>query len=81
MDDNKEKDEVEEIFNRALEIQDQQKIVEEEEKEGKIFVIRPEEDKVISRLEKDESKLRALYDEGYNEIKARYDELMEYLNR
>ena len=33
MDDNKEKDEVEEIFNRALEIQDQKKIDEEEEQE------------------------------------------------
>lgn len=33
MDDNKEKDEVEEIFNRALEIQDNKKIEEEENKE------------------------------------------------
>ena len=33
MDDNKEKDEVSEIFNRALEIQDQKKIDEEEEQE------------------------------------------------
>ena len=31
MDDNKEKDEVEEIFNRALEIQDEKKAIEEEE--------------------------------------------------
>ena len=36
MDDNKEKDEVEEIFNRALEIQDQKNIDEEEEKEEEI---------------------------------------------
>ena len=36
MDDNKEKDEVEEIFNRALEIQDQKNIIEEEEKEDEI---------------------------------------------
>jgi predicted histidine transporter YuiF (NhaC family) len=36
MNDEKEKDEVEEIFNRALEIQDQKKIDEEEEKEDEI---------------------------------------------
>ena len=67
--------------NRHITYNETLKYIEEEEKEGKIFVIRPQEDLVISRLEKDESKLRDLYDEGYNETKARYDELMEYLNK
>jgi predicted patatin/cPLA2 family phospholipase len=67
--------------NRHIAYNETLKYIDEEEKAGKIFVIRPQEDMVIGRLEKDVSKLRALYDEGYNETKARYDELMEYLNR
>lgn len=55
--------------------------LEEQEKEGKLFLIRPQYKSEVSRVEKDKVKMRALYDQGYEEAAARYDALMEYLNR
>lgn len=49
------------------------------EKQGKIFVIRPKKQVEVGRLEKDEGKMRALYDCGYEDAKACYDELVRYL--
>ena len=67
--------------NRHIAYNETLKYIEEEEKAGRIFVIRPQEDLVISRLEKDECKLRALYDEGYGEAASMYDEMIAYLNK
>lgn len=50
------------------------------EAEGKIFVIRPQVDFDIDRLEKDKDKLLKLYEEGYNEASEKYEALMAYLN-
>ncbi len=55
--------------------------LEKEEAEGSIFVIRPQQDLEISRLERDEDKLNALYEEGYKEAESRYEELIQYLNK
>lgn len=49
------------------------------EKQGKIFVIRPKKQVEVGRLEKDASKMKALYDCGYNDAKACYEELAKYL--
>ena len=50
------------------------------EKENKIFVFRPENNVDISRLERDQDKLKALYEEGKNETQNRLRNLKEYLN-
>lgn len=47
------------LYNKQL------ALVEELENEGEIFVIRPENPIEVDRLEKDISKLSALYEEGY----------------
>lgn len=50
------------------------------EKENKIFVFRPENNVDISRLERDQDKLKALYEEGKNETENRLSDLEKYLN-
>ena len=51
------------------------------EKEGSVFVIRPSKPVEIGRLEKDITKLKALYDEGYNDAKKHYEALLEFMNK
>lgn len=55
--------------------------LEEMEKEGKAFIIRPKEKSEVGRVEKDKSKLDALYEEGYRDAEECYVELLEYLSR
>ncbi|MCQ2522845.1 MAG: patatin family protein [Lachnospiraceae bacterium] len=61
-------------YNKTLDFLD------ELEKEGKVFVIRPQVDFEIGRLERNREKLLKLYEEGYKEAEERYEELMKYLN-
>lgn len=49
------------------------------EKEGKIFIIRPEKEVTVSRLEKDKTKLENLYKEGISEAEKNLEALKEYL--
>lgn len=53
--------------------------IDEMEKNKEIFIIRPSSPVVLSRLEKDENKLKALYKQGYEDAKKRYEELVEFL--
>ncbi|NLL76670.1 MAG: patatin family protein [Clostridiales bacterium] len=55
--------------------------LEEQEKEGKAFVIRPKRKSEVSRVEKDRKKLEALYEEGYTDAQECYVELLEYLSK
>lgn len=50
------------------------------EAQGKVFVIRPPEPVIVSRTEKDVTKLRALYAQGRQTCLERLDELEAYLN-
>ena len=50
------------------------------EKEGNIFVLRPEM-KPVSRLEKDYDKLMAFYDHGYEMMKRELPRLEAYLEK
>ena len=50
------------------------------EKEGKVFVIRPEHPVHVSRTEKNAGKLRALHGEGYTIGMNRFDEMMRWLH-
>lgn len=49
------------VYNRTMDL------VERFEDEGRIIVIRPSKPVKVGRMEKDTSKLAALYEEGYNE--------------
>ncbi|MCR5655306.1 MAG: patatin family protein [Lachnospiraceae bacterium] len=55
------------------------KFIEEHEKKGHIFVIRPQEKSNVGRIEKDQRKLRLLYEEGYEEARRVMPQLKEYL--
>jgi predicted patatin/cPLA2 family phospholipase len=54
--------------------------LEEMEKEGKAFIIRPKRKSAVGRVEKDKRKLDALYEEGYRDAEECYLELLEYLS-
>ena len=59
-------------YNRTLEL------VEKWEREGHIFVIRPEMEPV-SRTEQNIEKLTDFYQHGYDVMKDRFDEMQAYL--
>ena len=52
--------------------------IEEQEKAGKIFVLRPQEPDDIKRIEKDKDKLEKLYQKGYDDAKANYEKMMAF---
>lgn len=49
------------------------------EKEGSVFIIRPSKPVTISRIEKNVDKLQALYNEGYQDAKACYEKMLEFI--
>lgn len=53
-------------------------IVDRLEEEGKIKVVRPKDTKNFSRTEKDMEKVRAFYQEGYDAVEDRIDEIKAY---
>ncbi|WP_416198248.1 MAG: putative phospholipase, patatin/cPLA2 family [Sporanaerobacter sp.] len=53
--------------------------IQELEKKGKVFVLRPVKKFDVDRLERDISKLDALYMQGYNETMAKIDDLKKWL--
>lgn len=50
------------------------------EKRGEVFIIRPSSPVTISRLEKNVDKLKALYDQGYQDAQEHYEALMAFIN-
>lgn len=60
-------------YNRTLDY------LQEQVKNKTAFLIQPAVKSEVGRIEKDEKKLRALYEEGYEEAGQRYDALMEFL--
>jgi predicted patatin/cPLA2 family phospholipase len=60
-------------YNRTLDF------IEEHEKKGHIFVIRPKVNPKVGRLEKNEAKLKALYNMGYQDAQESMDALKNYL--
>ena len=53
--------------------------IERLEREGKIFVIRPQEPVSVSRVERDDKKLMALYEKGTEVIQNQLADLQKYL--
>ncbi len=70
-----------EVFCRREEIYKAQlDLLDKLEAEGKVFVIRPTVP-TVSRLERDEAKLTAFYQHGYETMTQRMDELREFLEK
>ncbi|MBQ1193319.1 MAG: patatin family protein [Lachnospiraceae bacterium] len=60
-------------YNKTL------RMIKHMEAKGEIFVIRPEKEITVGRLETDSEKLKELYESGYNDAVKYYDSLKEYL--
>lgn len=61
------------VYNKTLDYIDRQ------EERGRAFVIRPETDLNIGRMEKNRDKLMEAYEKGYRQAEKCYDGLMKYL--
>ena len=61
------------IYNETLDF------LEEEKAKNKVFIIQPKLPVKISRIEKDKDKLKELYDQGYEDAKELYEDLMKFL--
>lgn len=55
------------------------KYIEEKQKKGELFVIRPKQKSEVGRIEKDKEKMKKLYEEGRRDAQECYTELTEYL--
>ncbi len=60
-------------YNETLEY------LEQGEKEGRIFIIRPNRKVEVGRVEKNREKLTELYEEGYEDARARWEALCRFL--
>lgn len=67
------------MAERHISYNEQLAYIEEQRREGRAFVIRPKTAGNVKRVEKDPEKLRILYQQGYDDIAERYDELMRFL--
>lgn len=67
--------------NRHIAYNETMDYIEAEALLGNLFLIRPQIDLEISRLEKDPEKLTRLYEQGYNDAASKYEAMMEYLNK
>jgi predicted patatin/cPLA2 family phospholipase len=65
--------------NRDIRYNKQMEYVQQMEKEGKAFVIRPQKKDDTKRIDKNPDHLRKLYEDGYSEAEKNYKRLMEYL--
>ena len=61
------------VYNETLELIDQL------ENERKAFVIRPTQPIAVKRMEKDQSRLEGLYIQGYEDAKANYSNLVQWI--
>ena len=61
------------MYNETLDF------LEEEKAKNKVFIIQPKLPVKISRIEKDKDKLKALYNQGYEDAKELYEYLMKFL--
>jgi predicted patatin/cPLA2 family phospholipase len=61
------------VYNKTLDL------IEQMNRDGDIFVLRPSEDLQVDRLEKRPEKLYKLYDLGYEDAKKNYEKLKAWL--
>ena len=67
------------MASRHTNYREQLEYIERQQELGKAFVIRPKVASAVSRVEKDIKKLRALYQQGYDEAADCYEELLKFL--
>lgn len=67
------------IKNKAINYNRQMELIEQLEKENKIFVIRPEKPIEMGRTEKNLEKLQKAYDFGYETMKKNEDKMKKWL--
>lgn len=72
---------VEAIENRHIAYNECLDYLERLEKKGQIFMIRPQKPSEVRRIEHDQTRMRALYEQGYNEAKEQYEALIKYMER
>ena len=61
------------VYNKTLDL------IADEVKKGTVFLIQPKKKSLVGRIEKDREKLRALYEEGYEQASECYEDLMRFL--
>lgn len=66
------------ILTRSFMYNKEMNHIERLEREGKVFVLRPEV-KPVSRIERNAATLQAFYQHGYQLMEREYDRLMKYL--
>lgn len=72
---------VDAMANRHINYNNTLDMIEKEEKNGDVFVIRPSESLNITRLEKNKDKLESLYNLGFNDAKKVYYDLMKFISK
>lgn len=68
------------IYYRAEKYNHTMEYIEYLEERGRIFVMRPSV-KAVSKLETDRERLADFYQHGYDSMKERYEEMIEYLEK
>lgn len=68
------------ILRRPYVYNKQMEQIEQLERKGEIFVLRPKI-KTIGRMEKNYDRLTSFYEHGYLQMKEEYERLLEYLNK
>ena len=69
------------IEDRHIRYNEVVEYIEAEEKAGKVFVIRPQAEVEVGRLEKNREKLTALYEQGIIDVNQCVNELLAYLQK
>lgn len=67
------------MAERHIHYNEQVAYIERQQAAGQAFVIRPQRPGNVGRIEKDADKLKALYQQGYEDAEACYADLLEYL--
>lgn len=70
---------VETMIHRHQKYNETLQFIRELEEAGKVFVIQPEADLKVSRIEKKRSKLTELYEQGYRYAEAMYEDLLRWM--
>ena len=68
------------IFRRSFEYNKTMNYLDQLEKRGEIFILRPQV-KPVSRIERNKETLHAFYEHGYKYTERKFDDLMEYLEK
>lgn len=72
---------VESMANRHIVYNETLDFIKKLENRGNVFVIRPKKPVQIGRTEKNREKLEALYNDGYNDAKDSYENLLKYIGQ